>query len=220
MIEATALKKVQMEPVVCPPIKRRKLAILLQKLEPLPRPKADLEQYQTPAEIAAHLLFSAYGLRDIQGRTVADLGCGNGILGIGAARLGAERVIALDADVSAIEVARRNASSVGVRLEFLTMDVRDFQDSVDTALMNAPFGGQRRHADVPFLEAALRCADVAYSFHNAETREFVIRQVARFGGSAELLTTYKFPLRHAHPFHREEVKEVDVDLYRIVRKSQ
>ncbi len=209
-----------MEPVVCPPIKRRNLAILLQRLEALPHPKSMLEQYQTPAEVAADMLFKAYGMRDIQGRVVTDLGCGNGVLAIGAARLGADKVIALDVDPEAVEVARRNVSSLGLDVELHTMDVREYQQRVDTIFMNPPFGGQRRHADRPFLEVALRFSRAAYSFHNAETRRFVMRKVESLGGEANLLTTYKFPLHHAHPFHRKDLQEVDVDLYRIVRGPQ
>ncbi|MBM7614659.1 50S ribosomal protein L11 methyltransferase [Alkaliphilus hydrothermalis] len=39
---------------------------------------------------------------------VFDIGCGSGILGIAAAKLGAEEVVAIDLDKVAVEVARRN----------------------------------------------------------------------------------------------------------------
>ena len=42
------------------------------------------------------------------GQTVADLGCGSGILSIAAARLGARRVLAVDIDAQAVESARQN----------------------------------------------------------------------------------------------------------------
>ena len=43
------------------------------------------------------------------GIAVLDLGCGSGILAIAAARLGAERVVALDIDPLAVRAARENA---------------------------------------------------------------------------------------------------------------
>jgi len=48
------------------------------------------------------------------GDTVLDLGCGSGILAIAAVRLGAERVLALDSDPLAVELARLNVQRNGV----------------------------------------------------------------------------------------------------------
>jgi ribosomal protein L11 methyltransferase len=45
---------------------------------------------------------------------VLDLGCGSGILGIAAAKLGAARVLALDVDPNAVKAARENAAANGV----------------------------------------------------------------------------------------------------------
>lgn len=45
----------------------------------------------------------------LSGRTVIDLGCGSGILGIAAAVLGAERVVMIDIDPLAVEAAALNA---------------------------------------------------------------------------------------------------------------
>jgi len=47
-------------------------------------------------------------------RTVLDIGTGTGILGIAAARLGAERILAVDTDPVAVEVAEKNAGLNGV----------------------------------------------------------------------------------------------------------
>lgn len=49
-----------------------------------------------------------------QGDRVLDLGTGSGILAIAAARLGAERVLALDIDPQAVKAARANAAANGV----------------------------------------------------------------------------------------------------------
>jgi ribosomal protein L11 methyltransferase len=48
------------------------------------------------------------------GQTVADLGCGSGILSIAAARLGARHALALDIDAQAVESARQNAQRNGL----------------------------------------------------------------------------------------------------------
>ncbi len=51
-------------------------------------------------------------------RKVLDIGTGTGILGIAAARLGAERVIGIDTDPVAVEVAEKNAALNGVEAAF------------------------------------------------------------------------------------------------------
>ena len=48
------------------------------------------------------------------GQTILDIGCGSGILGIAAAKLGAGRVIGSDLDPNAVLVARENAAENGV----------------------------------------------------------------------------------------------------------
>jgi ribosomal protein L11 methyltransferase len=50
----------------------------------------------------------------VTGRSVLDVGCGSGILGIGAALLGAARVRGIDPDPIAVESTRENAARNGV----------------------------------------------------------------------------------------------------------
>lgn len=76
-----------------PRMKLRQLEQELQVVRFISEPKIDLEQYPTSAHLAATILYTAesqYG--DIAGKTVADLGCGGCILGIGSVMLGAEYV--------------------------------------------------------------------------------------------------------------------------------
>ncbi|MGL5323592.1 MAG: 50S ribosomal protein L11 methyltransferase [Aeromonas sp.] len=51
---------------------------------------------------------------DLAGKTVVDFGCGSGILGIAALKLGAARVIGIDIDPQAIQASRDNAARNGV----------------------------------------------------------------------------------------------------------
>jgi ribosomal protein L11 methyltransferase len=52
------------------------------------------------------------------GKVVADIGCGSGILGIAAAVLGSERIVAADVDEKAPEIVRENAALNGVEERF------------------------------------------------------------------------------------------------------
>lgn len=72
------------------PMKLKTLEYALENMETFENPKIELEQYTTSSHIAACVLHTAqfvYG--DITGKRVADLGCGSGVLTIGAALLGA-----------------------------------------------------------------------------------------------------------------------------------
>ncbi len=59
--------------------------------------------------------------------SVLDVGCGSGILAIAAAKLGFGRVVAVDNDPVAVEIARTNAriNGVGKRLEIFAADLEE-----------------------------------------------------------------------------------------------
>ena len=69
---------------------KKDLEIILSTLKGFERPKPELEQYTTPSSLAAELLWQAYIDGNIEGKIVVDLGCGTGILALGAAILGAK----------------------------------------------------------------------------------------------------------------------------------
>lgn len=74
-------------------MKLKALESLMGEVEGFSEPKLELEQYETPAHIAAHMVFAAetnYG--DLCGKTVGDLGCGCGMLSVGASAVGADTV--------------------------------------------------------------------------------------------------------------------------------
>jgi putative methylase len=193
-------------------MKKNELERALQKVNPHTRPKASLEQYSTPAPVAADLLFTAYSFGDIGGREVVDLGCGGGILSIGAALLGASKVTGIDVDPEAVADARSNIAAAGADVEVLEVDVRSAGLKADTVIMNPPFGAQRRNADRPFLEAAVRIAPRVYSLHNARTVDFLMKMVSAMGCEVFFQKRYKFEIPHMFEFHDKRKKEIEVAL--------
>jgi len=200
-------------------MKQKELEILLQKIGPHPSPSPRLEQYSTPATIAADALYFAYGQGDIHGKKVVDAGCGTGVLAIGAKLLGASDVVALDIDEVAVESAMKNAEALGVDVCFLTMDFGEFPEKCDTVIMNPPFGAQKEnvHADAEFLDRAVEVGDVIYSFHMAVTEDFVRKKAAELGRKPTHILRYRFPIPHMFDFHRSEAEEVEVILLRIAK---
>jgi ribosomal protein L11 methyltransferase len=56
--------------------------------------------------------------------SLADLGCGSGVLAIAAAKLGFDPVVAVDADRAAVEETDRNARANGVQIDVRRIDLR------------------------------------------------------------------------------------------------
>jgi putative methylase len=197
----------------------RQLEIALQGLEGFPAPRPALEQYPTPAPLAARLLFFAAGHGEIEGEAVLDLGSGTGVLACGAALLGAASVTGVETDSAAIAVAEKNAERLGVTVEWIRGDVGDLPEPVrgrvyDTVVMNPPFGAQVPHADRPFVDAALAHGRMIYSLFNAGTLPFLERYMA---GRGEVLETVaaRLALPRSMAHHRKAVVEIPVECVRI-----
>ena len=185
----------------------------LERLEGFSSPSPEMEQYATPSSVAAEMLYLAYLRKDL--RVVCDLGCGTGILAIGAALLGA-RAVGVEIDPLALARAKGNASRLGADVEFIRGDVRSIcLRGIDTVMMNPPFGSQKASlGDRPFLRKATEMADVVYSIHNKGSEGFI----RRFVEPCIIEEIYKipFPLKRCFEFHSRDVKTIEVELYRIV----
>ena len=133
----------------------------------------ELEQYSTDGDLAARWLADIAAFGDLSGGCkVADLGAGNGVLGLGALAMGAERAILVEADQAACDIAKSNAESMGfsesveVIRATLGSDPVDLS-SADVVICNPPWGRQTPRADRPFLEAIIAAEAPAHLLHSA-----------------------------------------------------
>ncbi|WP_292486640.1 METTL5 family protein [Methanohalobium sp.] len=193
-------------------MKQRKLEMLLEQVEGFDSPDVSLEQYTTPAPIAAELLHFAYMKGDIKD-TVYDLGCGTGVLATGAKLLGAEIVTGFDTDHYALQIADKNARNMNVDVDFICKDISNISGEAQTVVMNPPFGSQVRGSDRPFLSNALKLANVIYSIHNKGSKNFI----EKFISPAVITDWYRtgFPLKRTFKFHKKDVEQIEVEIYRI-----
>ncbi len=189
----------------------------LQKIQGFRSPKADIEQYMTPAPLAARLLHEAALAGDICEMKVVDLGCGTGMLSIGAALLGAE-VTGIDIDEAALKIARKNAEAFGVDIEWIRMRIDETAKplAADTVIMNPPFGAQKEHADRPFIDFALLTAPVCYGIFNKGSIPFLEAYTKNTAViTAKTAALLNIPKQFA--FHTQENLEIPVEIVRLER---
>ncbi len=220
-------------------VRKLDLERLLSQVEPHPSPRPELEQYMTPVDVAATMLhIAAYTNDSIVGKTVLDLGCGTGRLALGAAFLGAKKVVGVDVDKVAVEVAVNNSVKTGLdgKVEWVVADVDAVHGSFDTVLQNPPFGVQRREADRKFLEKALEVGKFVYSLHKNPSTDktlakrlkaskacveeirpslFLERFIGECGGRIRGVYAMVLAIPHMFDFHTKRKHEFVVDLYVI-----
>ena len=201
---------------------KSELAIVLSKLEGFDDPNVRQEQYTTDSEIGASVIWNAYLLGDIGGKVIADLGCGTGVLGIGALLLGAKKVFFVDLDKKALETVKKNLSKLESEslpckgaFELVNRDIRGVTVKAEVVLQNPPFGTKVKHQDTVFLEKALETAQIVYSFHKSESKAFL----ERFSGQKNAKMThawrFMFPLKATFSFHRRQIHRIDVTCFRF-----
>lgn len=196
--------------------KKKHLEMAIQKVPKHPNPKVGLEQYSTPATIAADLLWNAYSLGDIADKKVMDLGCGTGIFAIASKLLGAASAIGVDIDRDSTDLASSYCGDV----DFICSDICDLENDfdVDTIFQNPPFGSQKnakKGADLKFISKAVELSPkVLYSFHMASTEEFLISYFEKNDLEITHIFRYNFPIPKIYEFHTMESANVEVIVIR------
>ncbi len=193
---------------------KKELARILSCLKNFEDADVKLEQYKTDSEIAAEALWFLHMNNEIKGKTIADLGCGNGILGIGCLLLNAKRVFFVDADDKALNIAKENYKRLKLKKgKFFPCRVSDFDKKVDIVIENPPFGVKKKYADREFLDAGMKISDLIYSFHKSESENFLKKYCEDF--EVKRLFEFDFILRKTFKFHKKNKYYVKVGLFRL-----
>ncbi|MEA2055629.1 MAG: METTL5 family protein [Candidatus Thermoplasmatota archaeon] len=202
-------------------MRQKELEMTLQKVPIFRDPSPNLEQYITPANIAADIIFTAYQFGNIENKIVLDLGCGTGIFSVGIFLVGAKKVIGIDVDKDCIDVAKEFAGKNNLEIEFLIQDVNNISLKCNTVVMNPPFGAQKSNqkADRKFIEKGFEVAHVIYSLHLSKTIPFIDKMVKSLKGRIDYSKDYVFPMKSTHSFHEKKVVNYDVTLLRIITKT-
>lgn len=201
---------------------KKQLEILLEQVPKHPNPKVELEQYNTPSIIASDLLWNAKVFGDLEDKKVLDLACGTGIFALGSSLIGAKFVNGFDIDKDSLNIGMDMASKFELNnVKFHNCDLEKIDTlnefKGDTLFQNPPFGSQKmgkKGIDTNFIDLAVNCADVVYSFHMASTEEYIINYFLNLGCKVENTFHYHFPLSKTYKFHTKESYNVDVVVIR------
>ncbi|XP_037542383.1 rRNA N6-adenosine-methyltransferase METTL5 [Nematolebias whitei] len=205
-------------------MKLKELESCLQQVDTFEEPKILLEQYPTSPHIAACMLYTIHTtFDDIEAKLVADLGCGCGVLSIGAVMLDAGLCVGFDIDDDALEIFRRNAeefetSNVDlVQCDLCCLQGEAYAQKFDTVIMNPPFGTKHNQGmDMKFLRAALTMAKTAvYSLHKTSTREHIQKKANDWGVKMDVIAELRYDLPASYKFHKKKSVDIQVDFLRF-----
>lgn len=194
----------------------------LQEIRTFTNPKVKLEQYATMPHICARMLHTIQSCYDdIDGKMIADLGCGCGSLSIGSCLLNAQFCVGFDIDADALAICRENIQDFDLEnIDLIQCDIVNSlpiqMQKFDTVIMNPPFGTKTKGIDIEFLKLALKLTDnVVYSLHKTSTRDYIVTKANSLGVKAEVLAELNFDLPATYKFHKKTCVDIKVDFVRF-----
>ncbi|KAK2849887.1 hypothetical protein Q7C36_008670 [Tachysurus vachellii] len=204
-------------------MKLKELESCLQQVDGFEEPKILLEQYPTGPHIAGCMLYTIHNtFDDIENKLVADLGCGCGVLSIGAAVLDAGLCIGFDIDSDALEIFKQNVEEFELpNIDMVQCDICSigslYEKKFDTVIMNPPFGTKHNQGiDMQFLKTALSMSSGAvYSLHKTSTRDHIQKKASDWKVKMEVIAELRYDLPASYKFHKKKSVDIQVDFIRF-----
>ncbi|XP_060786185.1 rRNA N6-adenosine-methyltransferase METTL5 isoform X1 [Neoarius graeffei] len=204
-------------------MKLKELESCLQQVDGFEEPKILLEQYPTSPHIAGCMLFTIHNtFDDLENKLVADLGCGCGVLSIGAAVLDAGLCVGFDIDSDALDIFKGNVEEFELpNIDMVQCDVCSigtlYTKKFDTVIMNPPFGTKHNQGiDMQFLKTALSMSRGAvYSLHKTSTRDHIQKKASDWKVKMEVIAELRYDLPASYKFHKKKSVDIQVDFIRF-----
>ncbi|KAF4087159.1 hypothetical protein AMELA_G00092040 [Ameiurus melas] len=204
-------------------MKLKELESCLQQVDGFEEPKILLEQYPTSPHIAGCMLYTIHNtFDDIENKLVADLGCGCGVLSIGAAVLDAGLCVGFDIDSDALDIFKRNVEEFELpNIDMVQCDICSigslYTKKFDTVIMNPPFGTKHNQGiDMQFLKTALSMSKGSvYSLHKTSTRDHIQKKASEWKVKMEVIAELRYDLPASYKFHKKKSVDIQVDFIRF-----
>ena len=201
-------------------MKLKNIISSLESLETFSSPKDYLEQYQTPPSIAGEMIHYISNNYSLNNFSIADLGCGTGILGISAALCGCKNVFLFDIDEEALDIAKNNIEKLELEdnIQIIQMDVNQLRNCnklnkyFDLVITNPPFGIRSENgADIEFLKtASYICNNTIFSLHKFSTINFLKKFYNKKGINDIKSFKIEYNLPKTYKFQKKKEKNIDV----------
>ena len=201
-------------------MKLKNIISSLESLETFSSPKDYLEQYQTPPSIAGEMIHYISNNYSFNNYSIADLGCGTGILGISAALCGCKNVFLFDIDEEALDIAKNNIEQLELEdnIQIIQMDVNQLRQCnklnkyFDLVITNPPFGIRSENgADIEFLKtASFICNNTIFSLHKFSTINFLKKLYNKNGINDIQSFKIEYNLPKTYKFQKKKEKNIDV----------
>ena len=181
----------------------------LKRLLPLEHYPVKNESYQTDVKTAADMLFMVDSIKPIAGKLVADMGCGNGILGIAAALMGASHVDMYDIDKGAIKTCSENIKLLNLAdCSAIEGDLFDVSKKYDIIISNPPFGFQTYFNLDAMIQKFGQISDCFFFIHKDNKNIKLIAE--KYGAKTAELGD--ITLGRTARFHREDSHKLPIVL--------
>ncbi|KAM0678868.1 Methyltransferase-like protein 5 [Binucleata daphniae] len=198
-------------------MKLKQLKSLLTSVKNFENPIIELEQYITPYDIAATMIYNAHFMyNDIENKNILDLCSGTGMLSVASSFFDPKSITCVEYDKNSINICKENFESFNVNnYTILELDIEsmNLESHYDTTIMNPPFGTRNKGIDIKALSIALLHSDVVYSLHKRSTREYLISKFK----NAEVIAEVQYELQNSYKFHKKQMKTIEVDLLRLTK---
>ena len=162
---------------------------------------------------------------DIENKSIADLGCGCGVLSIGSVMLNAGSVTGFDIDPDALEIFQENLEgfempNVDLVLTDITNNeaIEKLYKKFDTVVMNPPFGTKHNKGiDMTFVKHGLKLArNAVYSLHKTSTRDHVMKKAKEdWKVDVQVLAQLRYDLPASYKHHKKASVDIEVDFVRF-----